>query len=143
MTATTNLSSYLKHCITRWYDNAKIDYDVNGYFVSAETTENNLYITWVEEEEEHTMRIGYYKDFTAEQLYNIWMEGYPVTYTYDIEHRICTELCNKYAFDHCDSCPLYKACCGFESDTSKTTTENEKRWRIGIVNALAAYDAQH
>ena len=45
MTATTNLSSYLKHCITRWYDNAKIDYDVNGYFVSAETTENNLYIT--------------------------------------------------------------------------------------------------
>lgn len=67
MTATTNLSSYLKHCITRWYDNAKIDYDVNGYFVSAETTENNLYITWVEEEEEHTMRIGYYKDFTAEQ----------------------------------------------------------------------------
>ena len=27
MTATTNLCSYLKHCITRWYDNAKIDYD--------------------------------------------------------------------------------------------------------------------
>lgn len=74
MTA-TNLSSYLKHCITRWYTNAKIDYDVNGYFVSAETTENNLYITWVEEDEEHTMRIGYYKDFTPEQLYNIWMEG--------------------------------------------------------------------
>lgn len=42
MTATTNLSSYLKHCITRWYTNAKI---------------------------------GYYKDFSPEQLYNIWMEG--------------------------------------------------------------------
>ena len=65
----------LKALHYRWYDNSKIDYDVNGYFVSAETTENNLYITWVEEEEEHTMRIGYYKDFTAEQLYNIWMEG--------------------------------------------------------------------
>lgn len=70
MNATTNLSSYLKHCITRWYDNAKIDYDVNGYFVSAET---------------------------------------------------------------CESCPLYKACCGFE---------NEMRFEAGLANALAAYDAQ-
>ena len=39
MTATTNLSSYLKHCITRWYDNAKIDYDVNVFFNGAATTE--------------------------------------------------------------------------------------------------------
>lgn len=66
-----------------------------------------------------------------------------MTYTYEIERRICTEFCNKYAFDHCDSCPLCKACCGFENDSSKTTEENQSRWEIGIVNALAAYDAQH
>lgn len=30
-----------------------------------------------------------------------------MTYTYEIERRICTEFCDKYAFAHCESCPLY------------------------------------
>lgn len=66
-----------------------------------------------------------------------------MTYTYEIERRIYTEFCNKYAFAHCESCPLYKACCGFENDMSKTTEENERRFEAGLANALAAYDAQH
>ena len=66
-----------------------------------------------------------------------------MTYTCEIERRICAEFCDKYAFTHCEKCPLYKACCGFENDMSKTTKENEKRWEAGLVSALSAYDAQH
>lgn len=66
-----------------------------------------------------------------------------MTYTHEIERRICIEFCDKYAFARCESCPLYNACCGFENDMSKTTEENERRFEAGLANALAAYDAQH
>lgn len=66
-----------------------------------------------------------------------------MTYTCEIERRICSEFCDKYAFIHCERCPLYKVCCGFENDMSKATEENEKRWEAGLVSALSAYDAQH
>lgn len=52
-----------------------------------------------------------------------------MNYTYEIERRICAEFCDKYAFIHCERCPLYKACCGFENDMSKTTEENENGGR--------------
>ena len=42
-----------------------------------------------------------------------------MNYTYEIERRICAEFCDKYAFTHCERCPLYNACCGFEQDRQR------------------------
>ena len=69
------LRDYLKHKITNWYRNAKLDYDVNGRFKNIKTCGEHLVIVWEEEGKEQELEIVYYNDYTLEQLYNIWMEG--------------------------------------------------------------------
>lgn len=77
MTNFTTANKYLKDKINNsWYKNAKIDYNINGHFISVEEVENkHLIVKWVEDGEAYQMLIGWYKDYTSEQLYNIWMEG--------------------------------------------------------------------
>ena len=71
------IKDYLKHFINNsWYVNAKLDYNINGYFVDATIVSDGhgLLIEWVEEGQPHAHEIAYYYDYTLEQLYNIWME---------------------------------------------------------------------
>lgn len=68
-----NYTEYLKAAITKWYENAKREYGVFGGFISAEEQGNDLYITWSEDCRKFGMKIGYYKDNSPEQIYNIWM----------------------------------------------------------------------
>lgn len=77
MTNFTTASEYLKDKINNsWYKDVKIDYNINGHFVSAEEVENeHLLLKWVEDGEAYQMVIYYYKEYTNRQLYNIWMEG--------------------------------------------------------------------
>lgn len=70
------LRDYLKHRINDWYVNAKIDYNVTGKFKNIKICKEHLIIEWVENEKGHDLEIGYYNEFTMEQLYNIWMENY-------------------------------------------------------------------
>lgn len=77
MTNIITARKYLENKINNsWYRNAKIDYNINGRFISAEEVDNNhLLVKWIEDGETDEMLIGWYKDYTNEQLYNIWMEG--------------------------------------------------------------------
>lgn len=65
---------YLENAINNWYRNAKIDYNVNGRFVSASVSEDTLSIVWEEEGQKFKVSYRWFTDFTPEQIYNIWME---------------------------------------------------------------------
>ena len=69
------MKEYLKNRITRYWENAKIDYDIDGEFISIKENGDTLLITWVEMGTQYTMPIHYYKDYSAEQVFNIWMES--------------------------------------------------------------------
>lgn len=47
----SNYTKYLEAAITRWYTNAKMDYNVNGRFISAQVSGDTLSIIWEEDEE--------------------------------------------------------------------------------------------
>ena len=61
--------------IKSWYENAKIDYGISGRFLDCKVEGDNLLIFHEEEGKKYITRIGYYKDYTPEQIYNIWMEN--------------------------------------------------------------------
>lgn len=68
--------NYLEYKIKGWYANASIDYGVNGSLKSVdEDEEGNLIIRWVEDGVDLITAVPYYRDYSAEQIYNIWMEG--------------------------------------------------------------------
>ena len=60
--------------IKSWYENAKLDHGINGKFIDCKAEGDNLLIFHEEEGKKYITRIGYYKDYTPEQIYNIWME---------------------------------------------------------------------
>ena len=69
------IKNYLEIKITySWYKNAKIDYDITGKFINAIFEGNNLTIVWEEMGEKLMTTIPYYKEYSKEQLYDIWME---------------------------------------------------------------------
>ena len=73
------IKNYLKEKITGWYKNAKQDYDVDGEFLGVEEKENSsggkdLVIKYKEDGKELKSTIGWYKEYTPEQMYDIWME---------------------------------------------------------------------
>ena len=70
-----NIKNYLAHKIAGWYYNAKLDYDVDGKFLSAKAEGHNLKIAWEEMGERLETVIPWYTEYTPEQLYNIWMEA--------------------------------------------------------------------
>ena len=67
------MKQYIEEKITGWYMNAKADYDVDGKFISATENGDNLEIVWEEDGTRCAMTIGFYKTFTPEEIYNIWM----------------------------------------------------------------------
>lgn len=66
---------HLECSIKRWYENAKLDYGISGKFIDCKAQDDNLLIFWEEEGKKYTAKIGYYKDYSPEQIFNIWMEG--------------------------------------------------------------------
>lgn len=60
--------------IKSWYENAKLDHGINGKFIDCKAEGDNLLIFHEEEGKKYITRIGYYKGYTPEQIYNIWME---------------------------------------------------------------------
>ena len=69
------VAQYLSSKITGWYENARIDYGVNGKFLSCKAEgENGIRINWEENGKEYTMVINWFTEYTTEHLYNIWME---------------------------------------------------------------------
>jgi len=73
------IENHLKEKITGWYKNAKQDYDVDGEFLGVEEKINSsggkdLVIKYKEDGKELKSTIGWYEDYTPEQMYDIWME---------------------------------------------------------------------
>lgn len=69
------MKQYIESKINGWYMNAKADYDVDGKFISATENGDNLEIVWEEDGTRYAMTISFYKTFTPEEIYNIWMDS--------------------------------------------------------------------
>lgn len=68
------VQNYLACKISGWYHNAKLDYGIDGKFISAESEGHNLKIAWEEMGEKLEAVIIWWTEYTPEQIYNIWME---------------------------------------------------------------------
>jgi hypothetical protein len=75
MNTLTTISNYMREKITNWYNNAAIDYGVQGKFIDANVDGNSLLICWEEDGEAAKLKINWYTEYSLEDLYNIWMEG--------------------------------------------------------------------
>lgn len=70
--------AYLRNHISGWYDSARIDYGVSGQFEDCQTygeQGQNLRIIWSEDGKRYASTVSWWTEYTAEQIYNIWMEG--------------------------------------------------------------------
>jgi hypothetical protein len=72
--STSDYVRYLQEAITRWYYNAAIDYGVTGKFLDAVERGNDLDIIYLEEGEELTYTVCWFREYTPDQVYSIWME---------------------------------------------------------------------
>lgn len=66
---------YLKNKINdSWYYNAKLDYDIDGEFLSAtyDESEDKIIIYFREDNKKYMAILLYVSDYTNEQLYDIW-----------------------------------------------------------------------
>lgn len=72
----TSIKNYLNEKITNnWYKNAEIDYNITGKFLDAEIIGNDLKIIWEEMDKQFEYIVGWFIEYTPEQIYNIWMEA--------------------------------------------------------------------
>ena len=69
------LEKYLENHIKNWYYNSFLDYGINGRFIRAEVSGNDLTITWEEKGQRFRLVVVWYTEYTPEQVYNIWAEG--------------------------------------------------------------------
>lgn len=69
-------TDYLVNAIKEWYENAKIDYAVNGHLISINYLPHcdALLVIVDEDGKKYQCDISYISDYTPEQIYNIWME---------------------------------------------------------------------
>lgn len=67
----------LESLIAGWYENAKIDYGTTGHVIRMEYFENldTLLVSYFEDGKVYNTRLPYASEYTANELYNIWMEG--------------------------------------------------------------------
>lgn len=71
-----DIINFLKNKINNsWYYNANIDYGINGKFLNAKIKDNDLIIFWEEEKKQFYCVISYFRDYTLQQLYDIWCEN--------------------------------------------------------------------
>lgn len=69
------VKNHLEKKINGWYENVRHDYEgIDGKFLGVSAEGNNLKIKWEENGKEKTSTISWYKEYTPEQLYDIWME---------------------------------------------------------------------
>lgn len=68
-----NYKNYLKNAINLWYYNAKIDYGVNGKFISAEICGDTIVVFWEEEGKKFKSSYRWFTDYSPEDIYNMWM----------------------------------------------------------------------
>ena len=70
------IKNYLEQKITNsWYENAEIDYGVSGKFLDAEIIGTDLRIIWEEMGQRLEYVVGWFTEYSLEQIYNIWMEA--------------------------------------------------------------------
>lgn len=70
-----DVAKHLEKKINGWYDNVRQDYEgIDGKFLGVSAEGDKLKIKWEENGKEKTSTISWYKDYTPEQLYDIWME---------------------------------------------------------------------
>ena len=72
---TDGIKNYLEEKIANWYAYAKADYGVDGRLLDVKTDKEHLLITWKENGEKFLTTIGWYEDYTLEQIYDIWQMG--------------------------------------------------------------------
>lgn len=69
------LKEYLNNKITySWYRNSEIDYGISGKFIDIETIGNDLKIIWEEMGKRMETIVAWFREYSMEQLYDIWME---------------------------------------------------------------------
>lgn len=72
------IREYLRNKIDNsWYYNARIDYGVSGRFLDAQAYGDKLQhlrIIWEEDGKRYASLVSWWTEYTAEQIYNIWME---------------------------------------------------------------------
>lgn len=71
------IREYLRSKISGWYENAHIDYGVSGRFLDAQAYGDQLQhlrIIWEEDGKRYASEVSWWTEYTAEQVYNIWME---------------------------------------------------------------------
>lgn len=101
-----NIKTALETRISGWYTNARIDYGITGRFVDAIAYGDKLQhlrITWEEDGKRYALNVAWYTEYTAEQIYNIWMEGDDIEELYNVEkcRRSDCKGCDR---EHCASC---------------------------------------
>ena len=72
------IREYLRNKIDNsWYYNARIDYGVSGRFLDAQAYGDKLQhlrIIWEEDGKRYKMPVSWWTEYSAEQIYDIWME---------------------------------------------------------------------
>lgn len=72
------IREYLRDKIDNsWYYNARIDYGVSGRFLDVQAYGDQLQhlrIIWEEDGKRYASVVSWWTEYTAEQVYNIWME---------------------------------------------------------------------
>lgn len=71
------INKYLENHINNWYRNSLLDYGINGRFVRVNVYGDkgqHLSIIWEEDGRQYKMPVSWWAEYTAEQIYNIWME---------------------------------------------------------------------
>ena len=70
------LKKYLARRINEYYANASRDYDISGGYESATISGSDLIIAFYDDGEHYKAKIAYYSDYTPEQLFNLFIDGY-------------------------------------------------------------------
>ena len=71
---TAPFANAIKARVNRYYENARIDYGVEGECLAVMEKGNAISIIGMEGGKYTVCEIPYYREYTGEQLFNIWME---------------------------------------------------------------------
>lgn len=69
----TEREQYIIDCINQWYADAWLTYGIKGHAISCTEFDGCCRIRWEEDGEEDICYIEYADEYTAEQIYYIWL----------------------------------------------------------------------